>query len=312
MSISENDILDPSTEEPENPTGSGNDDNSDNEGNEENNDGPDPSETDGEENGEGDNTDVPETGGGDQTGDGSSEAPPDVEAPDYGERILDSLGSVVSALEGSPDYSDLAESVRSLVDVVTLQTEAMQSLSVSGVPISGYAGYAYPVYVVYRIFPTALGSSTGYSEAYGTPEDFENGYAYMVDSVNQGNLAWFSIEHIFDADSNIVYDSNAAVEPEEPEEPEEPDTFKEDVLARLDALGGSLDTISMNSIDSWEHSLEMQGQYFEMQEQLLELQKENVQLNYGILAGTLVIAFTLLLTLGYTVAHGFLQRMKVG
>lgn len=313
MSISENDIQDPTTEEPETPAGSGNGDNGDNEGNEENNNGSDPSETGGEENGEGNNADPPETGGGDQTGCSGGEAPPDVEAPGYGEKILDSLSSVVSALEDNPDYSGLAESVRSLVDVVTLQTEALQNLSVSGIPISGYTDYAYPVYVVYRIYPTALGSATGYSEAYETPEDFENGYAYMVDSVDQGNLAWFNIRYINDAGGNTVYDSETAEpEPEEPEEPEEPDTFKDDVLARLDALGESLDTVSMNSIDSWEQSLENQEQYLANQEQLIELQKEAVQLNYGILAGTLVLSFTLLFTLGYMVAHGFLQRMKVG
>ena len=382
MSISENDILDPSTEEPENPTDPVGGDNNDDEGNEENNNGPDPSETDGKESGNGDNTDVPETGGGDQTGGGGSETPPDVEAPapDYGELILESLDSVVSALEDNPDYSDIVDSVRTLAGVVAKQTEALTALSAPSVPVSGYEGFSYPVHVEYRIFPTALGSETGVANDYGTPEDFENGYAFMTDSVAKGNLSYFHIKYVTDSDGNTVYDGTVAAErpsvpvsgykgfsypvhveyrifpsalgsetgvafdygsPEEFEDgyvymtdsvangslsyfhikyvtdsdgntaydgtvtPEEPDTFRDDILASLDAINDNINSVSANDLEYHEQSLEMQ-------EQLLKLQKETVQLHYGILAGTLVIAFTLLFTLGYTVAHGFLQRMKVG
>lgn len=305
VSLSGNDSVDPDTPDVEDPvTPPAEETGGDGSGEES---GGSPSGPDGEESGMGDGT-----GTGGEEGSGS-EAPPDSPAPesppDYGEEILGSLGSVVSLLEDGSGHDGLIDSVRSLVDVMSLYTEAMQSRSVS-VPVSGYRGYSYPIHVEYRIFPTALGSETGVSNDYGTPEDFEDGYAFMADSVAQGSLSYFHIRYITDSEGATVYDGT--VSPEEPEEPEEPDTFREDVLAALDGISKDLQAVSEDLQTVSANDLEYRTQSLEMQEELLELQHENTQLHYGILAGTLVLCFSLLFTLGYTVAHGFLQRMKVG
>lgn len=312
MTISDNNVLEP-------PVGEtvGGDDNEENKeetggGEDTGNDGT--SGSDGEESGGGNETDSPETGGGGETGGDDSETPPDVEAPetepDYSGEIIERLDSVVSALGDSPDYDSLADSFRALADVVTKQTETLETLSVSSVPVSGYRDYSYPVHVEYRIYPTALGSETGVSNDYDTPEDFESGYAFMADSVAQGNLAYFHIRYITDVTGTTVYDGTAA--PEEPEEPEEPDTFRDDLLASLECISEDLSVLKEDFQSVSVNDLGYQEQALEFQEQYLELQRENVQLHYHFVACSLLIAFVLMITLGYTVAHGFLQRMKVG
>lgn len=222
------------------------------------------------------------------------------------QELADALGAVAGKLDGYPDGDGLMESFRTLADAVSRQTELLETYALHSVPLSGYHDYSYPVHVIYRIYPAALGSETKVSNDYATPEEFEDGYNFMTDSVTAGNLAWFSIFTVSDAEGAVVYDEYAAPEePENPEEPEEPDTFREDVLNALDALNDNINTVSANDLEYREQALEFHEQY-------LELQQENNQLQYHLMAGSILIAFVLMITLGYTIAHGFLQRMKVG
>ena len=306
MTISDNNVFDPPADD--NADGENNEENKEETGGgEESGGGGETSGNDGEEGGGESGADGSETGGGGETGGGSGEAPPDLEepapSPDYASDILESLDAVIDRMGDSPDYDSLADSFRTLADVVAKQTEALSTLSAPSVPVSGYEDFSYPVHVEYRIFPTALGSETGVAFDYGSPEDFEDGYVYMMDSVANGSLSYFHIKYVTDSDGNTVFDGT--VTPEGPEEPEEPDTFREDVLAALDAINDNLSTVSANDLEYREQTLELQEQY-------LELQRENVQLQYHFVACSLLIAFVLMITLGYTIAHGFLQRMKVG
>lgn len=386
MTISDNSVFNPPADD--NADGGNNEENKEETGGiEESGGGGEASGNDVEESGGESETGSPETGGGGETGGGSSEAPPGLEEPapppDYAGDILESLDAVIDRMCDSPDYDSLADSFRTLADVVSKQTEALSALSAPSVPVSGYENFSYPVHVEYRIFPTALGSETGVANDYGSPEDFENGYAFMTDSVANGSLSYFHIKYVTDSGGNTVFDGTATTEkpsvpvsgyegfsypvhveyrifptalgsetgvsfdygsPEDfedgyaymtdsvakgnlsyfqikyvtdsdgntaydgtvtPEEPERPDNFREDILAALDAINDNINTVSANDLEYREQTLELQEQY-------LELQRENVQLHYHFLACSLLIAFVLMITLGYTVAHGFLQRMKVG
>lgn len=234
---------------------------------------------------------------------GGNDSPTDVGAfsPDDLRQAVDGLNVLTDALsDGMPDYEMLLDSVRSLVDIMTVQAEHADS---SAIPLGGYDSYSYPIYVTYTIFPTSLGNVTGNSSTYDTPESFETGYARMWNSVENGSLAYFYIESIRDSEGETVYDVNAL--PEEEEMPEELDTFNDDVLAALSGIREDLQSISMND-------LEYHEQYIEMYEQYTEMQERNTDLQYHMLATNIVIGFTLMLTLGFTIAHGFLQRMKVG
>lgn len=219
--------------------------------------------------------------------------------------VLKALESVSDKLDDNSDVESLTASVRSLVDVISTQATALSESP--GIPISGYTDYDYPITVEYGIFPTSLGAETGHSESYDSPEDFENGYEYMQNSVKANTLAWFSIRTITDCDDVVVYDSTVTKEeiPEETPEEETPDTFKEDVLTALASVNENLQSISMNDLDYRQETLQLQKQY-------LDLEKENRELYYQMLACNIAIGFSLLLTLGYMVAHGFFQRMKVG
>lgn len=221
-------------------------------------------------------------------------------SPDDIRQAVDGLNAVADALaDGTPEYKEILESVRSLVDIMTAQAEHADSPTI---PISGYDGYSYPLYVQYRIYPTALGKETGTSATYDTPETFETDYARMWETVESGNLAYFYIEYVRDSEGQTVYDVNYM--PEESEETE-PDTFRDDILSALSDLHEDLQLISAEDMEFYE-------QYSELQEQYKEMQELNTELQYHMLASNIAIGFTLLLTLGYTIAHGFLQRMKVG
>lgn len=269
-----------------------------------------------EENGSGGDTDGSETSGGAPSGGqsgasgeelGGTDSPADVGAtPDDLRQAVDGLNAVAEVLaDGTSDYGDLLESVRTLVDIMTMQVQASQS---NTIPISGYRDYDYPITVTWEVHPSASGAPSRMesTESFDTPEAFESRYDDMCGLVGV-TLNSFRILRIRDcSDAEYVYDADHVVEePETPEGPEEPDTSQEDILAALFVLHEDLQSISMNDLDHY-------GQYIAMQEQLADMQELNTDLQYHMLASNIAIGFTLLLTLGYTVAHGFLQRMKVG
>lgn len=222
--------------------------------------------------------------------------------------VLKVLESVNEKLDASPDYDSLVDSLRSLVDVMSVQ--ALSETDAPGIPLNGYEDYSYPVDVVYRVFVTAQNSETEATFTYDSPEMFDDGYALICDSVDSGNFAYFSIRTVTDCNGAVVYNADAVTEPEDPDE--DSDTFKEDVLASLALLHedlasvhGDLQSVSMNDLEYREETLLLQQQY-------LDLEKESRELHYQMLASNIAIGFAVLLTLGYIVAHGFFQRMKVG
>lgn len=268
-----------------------------------------------------------ESGGSDETGgtENPGSAPPDSESDPAGEvlggtdsptgvgvtpddfrQAVDGLNAAADRLaDGAPDYGDLLESVRSLVDIMAEQAQALQS---NTIPISGYRDYDYPITVTWAVSPSAPNAPSGIEsvESFDTPEAFEARYDEMCSLVGV-SLRSFRILRISDcSELDYVYDVDSMPEePETPEEPEEPDTSQEDILAALLTLHDDLQEISASG-------LEYHEQYIGLQEQYAEMQELNTDLQYHMLATNIAIGFALLLTLGYTVSHGFLQRMRVG
>ena len=116
--------------------------------------------------------------------------------------------------------------------------------------------------------------------------------------------------YITDATGTTVYDGTAV--PEEPEEPEEPDTFRDDLLSSLESIGGDLRMLREDFQSVSVNDLEYHDDLMKLQQEMADVQQENMQTSYHLLAVDLSIAAALILTFGYTVAHGFFQRMKVG
>lgn len=247
--------------------------------------------------------------------------PPDDMAPsspDAGEFMSDVLGSldaIGKSLGEAPSYDSLAESVRSLVETMTLQAEEekkaaeAEASSPVPIPLADYVAYAYPVTVTYRLYPSGLASETEAVETYGTPEDFVSGYTAKRDAMEDGTLSWFSILAVDDAEGICVYDADAL---ERECDAEEPDTFKEDILAALGTLHDDLQSISANDLGYYGDHLDLVQTTLVMQGQCLELQKESRELQYHMLACDIGTGFVLLFALGYTIAHGFFRRMKAG
>lgn len=251
---------------------------------------------------------------------GGSDTLPDPSASgQFMQSVLGSLDVIGGKLDSDPSLDSLSESLRSLVDIMTLQAEETEDVPVS-VPLADYESYAYPVSVAYRLYPSGLGSETDTVETYATVEDFQNGYTAMRSSMQDGTLSWFSILSVDDCSGERVYDAVTPLsaeleelpEDEGPAEDEEPDTFREDVLAALDTLHEDLQTVSGNDLGYYDDSLSLEQSVLDLQEQCLELQQENLQLSYHMLACDIGFGFVLLLALGYTIMSGFFKRMKAG
>lgn len=269
--------------------------------------GDDSEETDGGETGNSDGVFDTPTGGESEApsyGVGGNDSTVDVgTSPDYLKEVLDSISSMGANLFDSPEYSELLESLRDLTDTLSYQIETYSS---NPIPISGYRDYDYPITVTFRISPSAPNapSSMPSTEMFYTPEEFEERYDALCGMVG-GSLKSFSIYRIKDcSDLEYVYDADNL--PEEPEEePEEFDAYQADVLEALAALHEDFQIVIENDAAYFE-------QYTVLQEEFAEVQELNTDLQYHLLASNIAIGFTIILTLGYTVAHGFLQRMKVG
>lgn len=182
-----------------------------------------------------------------------------------------------------------------------------EEYSLPGVPVDGYEGYSYPVTIKYCIFPPDLGKETFVSKTVSSPEEFEADYKEMQRAVNAGNLNYCYISTVTDAESVLVYDTDAA-----PEQPEIPDETMNVILESL----GSIETGIQSILDAdAAHHMEMvslQEQNAALLQDAYTLQQQNETLQKEMLASNVAVGFVLILTLGYTVAHGFFQRMKVG
>lgn len=258
---------------------------------------------------------------------GGSDTLPDTSSSEqFMNSVLGSLDVIGSKLDSDPSLDILSDSLRSLVDLMTLQVEdaarkAVEAEDVpASVPLADYEAYAYPVSVAYRLYPSGLASETDTVETYAAAEDFQNGYIAMRNSMQDGTLSWFSILSVDDCNGERVHDAAALLSMEDEELPEdgelpedeEPDTFQEDILAVLDTLHEDLQTVSGNDLDFYDDSLTLEQSVLDLQEQCLELQQENLQLSYHMLACDIGFGFVLLLALGYTIMSGFFKRMKAG
>lgn len=305
---------------------------------------------------------------------------------DSGELPDNSTVSIAELLENAQSFDELLAVVRELTETVSAQAYAAEP---SGLPISGYEGYDYPVSVVYRIFPPALGSETGYSGTYASPEEFNEaykglqadvqsgslsycyvryvydandgcvydseeyslpdipidgyeGYSYPVTvkycifppdleketfvsktvssseefsfdykemqrAVNAGNLNYCYISTVIDAESVLVYDAEAV-----PEQPEIPNETMDTVLESLVSIETGIQSILDADAAYHAGTISLQEQNAALLQDVYILQQQNEVLQREMLAADVAIGFVLILTLGYTVAHGFFQRMKVG
>jgi FtsZ-binding cell division protein ZapB len=182
-----------------------------------------------------------------------------------------------------------------------------EEYSLPGIPVDGYEGYSYPVTIKYCIFPPDLGKETFVSKTVSNPEEFEADYKEMQRAVNAGNLNYCYISTVMDTESVLVYDAEAVLE--------QPEISDETMDAVLESLG-SIETDIQSILDAdAAHHMEMmslQEQNTALLQDAYTLQQQNETLQKEILASNVAVGFVLILTLGYTVAHGFFQRMKVG
>jgi len=216
--------------------------------------------------------------------------------------------------EKDTDVGDLADSLRTFVDHMIeaegaeaerlAQEMALDEAVPLVFPISGHDTWAYPIEVEYYVHILGVEDYIPQTEVYDDPETFETDYAELAAQCRPGsNFKDFYIRYVHDAEGVVVYDAEAGTEEPPPEEPVEdlsPAILEalQSMDSRLEGMGTDISTISANTIDY--HA------------EMLAVQKDSLQLQSINLATNMAIGFSVFLFLGYTIAHGFWQRMKVG
>ena len=182
-----------------------------------------------------------------------------------------------------------------------------EEYSLPGLSLNGYETYSYPVTVKYRIFPPDLGKETFVTKTFSGPEMFSIDYKEMQRAVSAGNLDYCFIATVTDVEGVLVYDSDTGQE-----EPEIPDETMEEILELLGSIDAGIQDISGADAAYRAEMMLLQEQNAELLQETVAIQQQNETLQKEMLASDVAVGFVLILTLGYTVAHGFFQRMKVG
>ena len=234
---------------------------------------------------------------------------PDDDTNVTGNEMQDILSGLRESLsKKDADVETLADSVRSLVDVMSMESpQASDVYTPPEIPIAGYVEWNYPITVDYLVSIVGFEDAISQTEVYDSPavflEDYQN---FAKECFLGGTFKDFSIEKICDADGVTAYDSKAdETEPpeEEPEENLHPAMFEtlasmDAHLAAMDATLADIASVSENSIAFYEDSVKLYRQANELTAQTL--------------AVNLALLFVLVVMLGHRIAHAFWQRMKVG
>lgn len=216
--------------------------------------------------------------------------------------------------EKDSDIGDLADSLRTFVTYMVeaeeiqaeeeSQIQALTDYTTPDIPISGFKDWDYPIKVDYQVHVVGFEDYIQQIQTYDSPDIFEEDYADFASHCRPGDtFRDFYIRYIYDRDDTIVYDSEAGVEEPPPEEPKEdlsPAILEalQGIDARLEFMGADVSTISANALDYHTGMLATQ-------DDIRQLQTMNLVTN-------MAIGFSIFLFLGYTIAHGFWQRMKAG
>ncbi len=157
---------------------------------------------------------------------GEAETPTENENPGEAENPTEDADPMQAILDGirlslgekDEDVDSLIESVRSLVDVMSIDTLSSGE-SVTDLPFDGWRDWEYPVRMEFSVYPWGAGRWMDQAERFETPDDLLARYNEILGLCQSGGtLKDFYIRYIWDdLDSDgwekIVYDYEAKEEP---------------------------------------------------------------------------------------------------
>ena len=234
---------------------------------------------------------------------------PDDDTNVTGNEMQDILSGLRESLsKKDADVETLADSVRSLVDVMSMESsQASDVYTPPEIPIAGYVEWNYPITVDYLVSIVGFEDAISQTEVYDSPavflEDYQN---FAKECFLGGTFKDFSIEKICDSGGVAVYDSKAdETEPPEEEPFEDLHPAMLETLASMDAHLAVMDStladiasVSENSIAYYENGL--------------KLYQQSNELLMHTLAVDLALLFVVVWMLGHKIAHALWQRMRVG
>ena len=188
---------------------------------------------------------------------------------------------------------------------IVFDYEANEEPAITELPFDGWRDWEYPVRMEYSVYPWGAGYWMDHTETFDTPDALLARYNEILDLCQDGGtLKDFYVRYIVEnpgSDERIVFDYEAvAPAPEEPAEDLTPAVLEvlQSIDSRLEIMGADLSTVSENSMADYDD--------------MRIMQEQNNVLQFHLLVTSIGLGFTVFLLLGYIIAHGFWQRMRVG
>lgn len=218
--------------------------------------------------------------------------------------LSDSLRSFMSYMIETEELKAEKEAQAELEAQAEMEAQALAAADSFVVIFPDYEAWDYPVYIEYTVYPWGAGYYMDATQTCDTPEDFVAWYDHNLELCQSGGtLKEFYVRYVTDCSNEHVYDYQAGVEEPEPEEPEEDLTpaileTLQSIDARLEIMGVDISTISENTL----------AYYDDMR----PFHERDNNLQSSLLVTNITVGFLIVVLLGYTIAHGFWQRMRVG
>lgn len=185
------------------------------------------------------------------------------------------------------DVTDLTESIRSLVDLMSAESYSSPGYVYEPpeIPIEGYREWEYPITVDYLVMIVGYGDPVPQSMDYDDPDQFlEDFQAFAYECYKGVTFTEFTIDKVWGVDGQKLYDSQGMEESEPDPGEEEPNETVELLLSHLEGINTTL--------------LEMQQTDLEYYQSVADYQEEMLKLQTADTASTLILCIAVFAVLG--------------
>lgn len=213
------------------------------------------------------------------------------------QELLDSISARFEQKDA--DVADLTESIRSLVDLMSLDLYSTPGYTYvpPEIPIEGYQEWDYPIIVDYLITIVGYGDPIPQSNDYDDPDQFlEDFQAFAFECYKGDVYSEFSIDKVWGAEGKKLYDSQGMEEPEPDPGEEEPNETVELLLSHLEGINTTLE--------------EMQQADLEYYQSVAAYQEDMLRLQAADTGATIILCIAVFVVLGELVIKHFLEGFR--
>lgn len=165
------------------------------------------------------------------------------------------------------DVAELTESIRSLVDLMSVEPYSTPGYVYvpPEIPIEGYKEWDYPIIVDYLISIVGYGDPIPQSNDYDDPDQFlEDFQAFAFECYKGDVYSEFTIDKVWGADGQKLYDSQGMEEPEPEPGEEEPNETVELLLSHLEDISTILEEMQQADLEYYQAVYDYQAEMREI------------------------------------------------